>query len=72
MGLIIRGKELTDSEQEEVVSIITDNTDLTITCIIDEQSATEKLFNIEREEKALEEKSASLELKEDSASVARR
>lgn len=66
MGLIIRGKELADSEQEEVVSIITDNTDLTITCIIDEQSATEKLFNIEREEKALEEKSASLELKEDS------
>ena len=61
MGLIIRGKELSDSEQEEVVSIIVNNTDLSITCIVDEESATERLFNIEKEEKALEEKTASFE-----------
>lgn len=70
MGLIIRGKYLTDSEQEEVVGIINNNTDLTITCIIDEQSATEKLFNIEKKEKALEEKTASLEQKEESLNSA--
>ncbi len=60
MGLIIRGKVLSESEQEEVVSIIVNNTDLSITCIVDEESATERLFNIEKEEKALEEKSATL------------
>ena len=66
MGLIIRGKVLTESEQEEVLDIITDNTNLSITCIVDEQSATERLFNIDKVEKALEEKSASLESKEES------
>ena len=60
MGLIIRGRRLTDNEQAEVVDIITNNSNLTITCIIDEESATERLFNVDREEKALEEKSAAL------------
>ncbi len=44
MGLIIRGKELSDDEQSEVADIISDNSDLTITCIIDEQSEMEKIF----------------------------
>lgn len=70
MGLIIRGKNLSESEQEEVVSIIVNNSDLSITCIIDEQSTTERLFNIEKEEKALEEKSASLESQEEAISAA--
>lgn len=58
MGLIIRGRKLSDNEQAEVVDIITNNSNLTITCIIDEESATERLFNVEREEKALEERTA--------------
>ena len=66
MGLIIRGRELSDIEQEEVVSIIADNSDLSITCIIDEESATERLFNIDKEEKQLQERSASLESLEES------
>ncbi len=60
MGLIIRGRRLSDNEQAEVVNIITNNSNLTITCIIDEESATERLFNVERQEKALEEKTAAL------------
>ena len=60
MGLIIRGRKLSDAEQEEVVDIIVHNSNLTITCIIDEESATERLFNIDREEKALEERSAAI------------
>ena len=69
MGLIIRGKDLSDSEQEEVVSIIVNNTDLSITCIVNEESATERLFNIEKEEKALEEKTASLESQAEAAAA---
>lgn len=70
MGLIIRGRKLSESEQEEVVGIIVNNSDLTITCIVDEQSTTERLFNIEKEEKALEEKFASLESQEEAVSAA--
>ena len=58
MGLIIRGRRLSDNEQAEVVDIITNNSNLTITCIIDEESASERLFNVESKEKELEEKSA--------------
>ncbi len=60
MGLIIRGRKLSDAEQEEVVDIIVHNSNLTITCIIDEESATERLFNIDREEEALEERTAAI------------
>ncbi|MCR5557448.1 MAG: septum site-determining protein MinC [Butyrivibrio sp.] len=70
MGLIIRGRMLSESEQEEVVGIIVNNSNLTITCIVDEQSTTERLFNIEKEERALEEKSASLESQEEAVSAA--
>lgn len=42
MGLIIRGKDLTDNEQEEVVKLIEDNSDLKISCIINEASDMEK------------------------------
>ena len=58
MGLIIRGRRLSDNEQAEVVDIITNNSNLTITCIIDEESAYERLFDVESKEKELEEKSA--------------
>ena len=61
MGLIIRGRSLSDSEQEDVVETIMSNSKLSITCIIDEESASEKLFNIERKEKALEEKAEAIE-----------
>lgn len=44
MGLIIRGRRLTDEEQAKVVDTITNNSQLTITCIIDEESETERLF----------------------------
>ncbi len=41
MGLIIRGRSLTDEETDEVVRIIHKSSDLTITCIIDEASVME-------------------------------
>ena len=44
MGLLIRGRELTDEEKDLVVSIIQDNSELTITCIIDDESVFEKEF----------------------------
>ena len=46
MGLIIRGRNLSEEEEQEVLQIIADNTQLTITCIIDEESETERLFNM--------------------------
>lgn len=45
MGLIIRGRKLSESEEEDVLNIIADNTQLNITCIIDEESETERLFS---------------------------
>jgi septum site-determining protein MinC len=42
MGLIIRGKDLTDDEQAEVVGLIEDNSELKISCIINEASDLEK------------------------------
>lgn len=44
MGLLIRGRELTDEEKDLVVSIIQENSELTITCIIDDESVFEKEF----------------------------
>lgn len=44
MGLIIRGRNLSENEESEVLQIIADNSQLTITCIIDEESETERLF----------------------------
>ena len=44
MGLIIRGRRLTDDEQQQVIEIIEQNTELTINCIIDEESEDEKIF----------------------------
>ncbi|MBQ3796229.1 MAG: septum site-determining protein MinC [Butyrivibrio sp.] len=71
MGLIIRGRNLSDNEQEQVVETINKSSDLTITCIIDEESATERLFNIENKEKALEQREEALEdaAKESSANA---
>lgn len=46
MGLIVRGRNLSEEEEQEVMQIIADNTQLTITCIIDEESETERLFNM--------------------------
>ena len=38
MGLHIRGRQLSDVETDRVVEIIQANSDLTITCIIDDES----------------------------------
>lgn len=48
MGLLIRGRELTDEEKDLVVSIIQENSKLTITCIIDDESVFEKEFRHKR------------------------
>ncbi len=60
MGLIIRGRDLSDNQQSDVIDIITNNSNLTITCIIDEESATERLFNIENKEKELAQHSENI------------
>ncbi|RKM62454.1 septum site-determining protein MinC [Butyrivibrio sp. CB08] len=44
MGLLIRGRDLSDAETDEVVRIIEKNSDLTISCIIDEESDLERVF----------------------------
>ncbi|WP_029232120.1 septum site-determining protein MinC [Butyrivibrio sp. VCB2006] len=59
MGLIIRGRKLSESEEKEVISIIEANTKLSITCAIDEESETERLFKepVRHEEKPIPEQS---------------
>ena len=44
MGLLIRGRKLSDSETEEVMKVIEQTTELTITCIINEESDYERVF----------------------------
>lgn len=44
MGLIVRGRKLSESEEREVVDIINNNSSLKIVCIIDEESDLEKRF----------------------------
>ena len=46
MGLILRGRFLSDNEIDEIVGIIEDNSDLHIICIIDEQSEKEELIRL--------------------------
>lgn len=46
MGLILRGRFLSDVEADEIVRIIEDNSDLHIICIIDEQSEKEELIRL--------------------------
>jgi septum site-determining protein MinC len=64
MGLIIRGRKLTETEEEEVLGIIADNTQLSITCVVDEESETERLFNMSRtiEEKVVPVKSENIDM----------
>lgn len=47
MGLLIRGRKLTDDETDKIVSIIQENSNLTITCIIDDESVFDKAFRHE-------------------------
>ena len=61
MGLIIRGRKLSESEESEVLQIIADNTQLTITCIIDEESETERLFANCKTHKEVQEPAEELE-----------
>ncbi len=42
MGLIIRGKDLSEDQENEVLDIISNNSNLRISCIINEASAAEK------------------------------
>ncbi len=44
MGLIVRGRSLSENEEKEVLQIISEKTQLKIVCIIDEESETERLF----------------------------
>ncbi|WP_292215542.1 septum site-determining protein MinC [Butyrivibrio sp.] len=45
MGLIIRGRTLSESEEDEIVDIINNHSQLKIVCIIDEESEKERLFS---------------------------
>lgn len=44
MGLIVRGRTLSESEEKEILNIISQKTELTIICVVDEQAEAEKLF----------------------------
>ena len=44
MGLIVRGRKLSESEEDEVLKSIKDNSMLTISCIIDEESDIQRKF----------------------------
>lgn len=57
MGLIIRGRILDDYEFDEVVRIIEENSNLRITCIIDEASDLDEVFKraVVKEEPPVEE-----------------
>lgn len=46
MGLILRGRFLSDTEVEEIVRVIEENSELHIICIIDEQSEEEELIRL--------------------------
>ena len=45
MGLLIRGRKLSDSETDEIVREIENVTDLKITCIVDEESDYERMIS---------------------------
>lgn len=45
MGLLIRGRKLSEQEMEQVVGIIESNSELSISCIVDEESDMEKVFS---------------------------
>ena len=51
MGLIIRGRELSDEELNKVISIIENNSELTINCIRDEESALDRAFSFGNSQK---------------------
>ena len=58
MGLIVRGRTFSETEEQEVLGIIEKYTELSINCVIDEESETEKLFEFSQrqiKEKTLEE-----------------
>ncbi|SEF44351.1 septum site-determining protein MinC [Butyrivibrio sp. Su6] len=44
MGLIVRGRRLSEKEEKEIVDIITEHSQLKIVCVIDEESEEERLF----------------------------
>ncbi len=49
MGLMIRGRSLSDDEITKIVDIIQSNSSLTIGCIVDEESALEQTFEHAKE-----------------------
>ncbi|WP_051196675.1 septum site-determining protein MinC [Butyrivibrio sp. XBB1001] len=63
MGLIVRGRNLSEEEEQEVMQIIADNTQLTITCIIDEESETERLFTMKSHQDKADEDVVPVEVK---------
>ncbi|SFP46669.1 septum site-determining protein MinC [Butyrivibrio proteoclasticus] len=44
MGLIVRGRRLSEQEENEIVNIITEHSQLRIVCVIDEESEAKRLF----------------------------
>ena len=46
LGISFEGRELTDSEQFELIEIIQDNSELTIVCIVDNNPVTEEHFKM--------------------------
>ena len=57
MGLIVRGRKLSESEERQVIDIINDNSSLKIVCIIDEEADIEKRFAYAVSNAAQEDKS---------------
>ncbi|HAZ90909.1 MAG TPA: septum site-determining protein MinC [Eubacterium sp.] len=44
VGISFSGKQLTDSEQQELIKVITSTTALNVVCIIDTEEETERIF----------------------------
>ena len=74
-GLVIRGRSLSDEETQIVVDLIQNNSDLTIGCVLDEESALEKGLKkalgkeVEEPEEDLREESLSYLPDDDTAMI---
>ncbi|NLY48803.1 MAG: septum site-determining protein MinC [Clostridiales bacterium] len=58
MAISFEGRKLSDEEQKEILDIISNNTDMQIVCIIDNDPKTEELFKKTLEQKLMEIESA--------------
>lgn len=58
MAISFEGRKLSDEEQKEILDIISNNTDMQIVCIIDNDPKTEELFKKTLEQKLMDIESA--------------